>query len=347
MRNSSGDLVKLSVFLGSPVKDLETIRLQILQAILGAGHIPVGMELWASDARPTREMIADKLAICDVHVIVLGHRYGTIPANEGVGFTEWEYKQSRDAKPKRPIISFLLEEKAVKDAWGKELPSEDEQKAYWRFWEELRSNSVCNLFPTQEMPKIDLHVVNALHQVMDSGQLRPFAGWIRAETKTAKVAGALQDNPFLMRIMDRVVKFRYVGNRMLKESGAKTAAAEMFWDSMMSQLAREKRTSVFLESGSSLVYVSASLEKRLDKLKNARRPHEWKIATNNALALQQLLLFVDGEIQRKPPVAPDPTDPYGAIFTGLCSATHQTPLSSQGSSCIVKKKRQFKKSLSC
>ncbi|HEY2811340.1 MAG TPA: DUF4062 domain-containing protein [Rhabdochlamydiaceae bacterium] len=321
MRKSSGDPVKLSVFLGSPKRDLEAIRLQIQQAILGAGHIPDGMELWASAAQPTLEMIADKLALCDVHVIILGHRYGTILKNETIGFTEWEYTQSRDAK--RPVISFLLEEAAVDEAWSKEKEprSKEEKKHYERFRKELQSKSVCKFYPNQEMSKIDVHVLNALNEVISSRQLLPFPGWIRAETKEAKVAGALQDNPFLKRIMDRVVGFHDVGSRILKESGAKKAAAEMFWDSMISQLERKTHTSVFLESGSSLVYVSESFEKR----KKEGRPKEWKIATNNALALLQLLLFVDGEIQRKPQVAPDPTDPYGAIFTKRCLAAYQNP----------------------
>jgi RNA polymerase sigma factor (sigma-70 family) len=60
---------------------------------------------------------------------------------------------------------------------------------------------------------------------------------------------------------------------------------------------------LFLESGSSLAYVSEALQSRLD------RQQGWKIATNNALSLLQLMLFTDGEIKRNPPVAPDPEDP--------------------------------------
>jgi hypothetical protein len=317
MINENDNPLKLSVFVGSPKRGLEKVRQQIIQAILEAKHIPDGMELWAAEAQPTLKTITDKLRLCDVHVIMLGTNYGQILENEGISFTEWEYKQSRDAK--RPVISFLLDQKTFEAAWEKKPPSDDEKKAYRRLWEELRSRSVCKIYSSIEMPNIERDVLNALNQVMDSNQLRPLAGWIRAESKAAKLTAALQDNIFLMRVMDRVVRFRTTGGRLEKEHNAKKAAAEMFWDTMMNELARSQYLGIFLESGSSLAYVSESLESRLD------RQQGWKIATNNALALLQLLLFTDGEIRRNPPVAPDPDDPYGAIFTLKCKQAYEEP----------------------
>jgi len=55
------------------------------------------------------------------------------------------------------------------------------------------------------------------------------------------------------------------------------------------------------------------------------RQQGWKISTNNALSLLQLLLFTDGEIQRNPPIAPDPEDPYGAVFTLKCKEVYEEP----------------------
>lgn len=317
MRNLYGDPVKLSAFVGSPKQDLENIREAIIQAVLEAGHIPEGMELWASDAQPTLKTIADKLRLCDVHVVVLGPNYGQILENEEISFTEWEYRQSRDAK--RPVISFLLGEEAIKDAWQNNPPKDGERQAYLKLWNELRSKSVCKFYSSTKMPKIDRDVMNALNQVIDSGQLDPLVGWVRVESKAARLATALQGNPFLMRITDRVARFRTTGGRFEKERSAKTAAAEMFWDTMMNQLARAQYMSLFLESGSSLAYVSEALESRID------RQHGWKIATNNALSLLQLLLFTDGEIRRNPPVSPDPEDPYGAIFTLKCKQAYEEP----------------------
>jgi hypothetical protein len=317
MRNTYGDPVKLSVFVGSPKRDLEAVRTAIIQAILEAGHIPDGMELWASDARPTLKTIADKLALCDLHVVVLGPSYGQVLEREGISFTEWEYRQSKEAK--RPVISFLLEQKALDAAWRKKAPAKEEKEKYQRFREELRSKSVCKFYTHPTMPKIDRDVLNALNEVIDGGQLRVLTGWVRAESRAAKLASALQENEFLMRIMDRVVGFQTTGSRLESERGAKKAAAVMFWDSMMNQLARNHYVSIFVESGSSLAYVSEAFEGR------AGRSQGWKMATNNALVLLQMLLFADGEIRRNPPVAPDPEDPYGAIFTRKCLEAYEEP----------------------
>jgi hypothetical protein len=317
VKNSYGDPTKLSIFLGSPKRDLENIRLRILQAILDAGHIPDGMELWAADARPTLQVIREKLKLCDVHVVVLGHRYGEILSRQKIGFTEWEYRQSKEAK--RPVISFLLQEEAVKEAWKKNSPSKAEKELYWNFREELIHKSICQIYPNQRMPRIDTHVTNALNQVVDGEHLRALPGWIRQESKAARVAAALQGNHFLMRIMERVISFKTTGSRIDTESRAKHSAAELFWDSMKNQLIRTQFKSIFLESGSSVAYVSESIEK------DERVAQGWKIATNNALALLQLLLFTDGEVRRSPSVSPDPTDPYGAIFTKRCLDAYEEP----------------------
>jgi Domain of unknown function (DUF4062) len=317
MRNAHGEPVKLSVFVGSPKRGLEHIRNAIISAISEAGHIPDGMELWAAATRPTLKTIAQKLALCDVHVVILGATYGALLQNDKISFTEWEYRQSRAAQ--RPVISFLLEEDAVKKAWRKKPPSMTEKRSYQRFREELRRRSVCKLYSEPEMPNIGQHVTNAVNDVIDGPDLQPLAGWVRASSKAAKLASALQGNDFLMRVMDRVVNFRAPGSRMEKERYAKNAAAETFWDVMTNRLERAGCKGIFLESGSSLAYVSQVLEAR------SQRQLKWEIGTNNALVLLQQMLFMDGNVHRNPPVAPDPRDRYGAIFTQKCLDAYEEP----------------------
>ena len=308
MKNDAGETVKLSVFVGSPKRDLEDVRLAIIQAVLECGHIPDGMELWAADPRPTQQAIAEKLQMCDVHVVVLGATYGSL-VDSGISFTEWEYWQSKAAK--RPIIAFMLEENAYKTAWeqAEVTLTVEEQLAYLNFREELRKNRICKMYQTTEMTTIIGDVKQALNEILDSRALGKTAGWIRAESKVARLANALQGNSYLLRIMERVVGFQTTGGRFETEKRAKRAAAETFWGAMLNELERRSYCDLFIDSGSSLGYVSEVFEEL--------REHNqtFSIATNNALALFQLLLFTDGEIHRNPHVAPDPDDPYGAIFT--------------------------------
>jgi len=185
MKNNCEEPRKLSVFAGSPKKQLETIRGKIIQAVLESGNIADGMELWASDGRPTLKTISDKLHLCDVHVIVLGQSYGQLLENEEISFTEWEYEQSKEAK--RPVIAFLLEKETFEKAWLKSKPSNKEKKAYRNLWKNLCSSSVCKLYKSIDMPSIDRDVLNALNQIVDSGQLNSLAGWVRAESEAARM----------------------------------------------------------------------------------------------------------------------------------------------------------------
>lgn len=319
MRKTSENPSKLSVFIGSPRLGLEEVRQNIIEAVLEAGHIPDGMELWAANAQPALKTIADKLAVCDVHLVVLGLHYGQAVSSEGISFVEWEYNQSREATPPRPVIAFLLEQEAFEAEWKVNSPTEEEMRAYRGLWDRLRSDNVCKLYRSITMPNIGRDVVNALNQIIDSPQLRPIAGWVRAESKAARLAAALQNNDFLMNILDRVVKFRRTGERFETERFAKKAAAAMFWDTMRNRLVRSGFVDLFLESGSSLAYVSEALTAKLD------RQQGWRISTNNALSLLHLLLFTDGEVLRHPPVSPDPDDPYGAIFTSSCRQAYEDP----------------------
>ncbi len=227
--------MKLSVFVGSPKKDLEDIRQEIIKSILEAGHIPEGMELWASEAQPTLKTISDKLCLCDVHIVLLGANYGQILDQEEICFTEWEYNQSREAH--RPIIAFLLEESAFEDAWRHGNPVDEKVKdAYRVLWKKL-GKSVCRIYNSFDKGQIARDVLNALNRIIDSDHLRPHPGWIRAESKEAKLATTLQGNPFLLRVLNRVVGFHTTGGRLEKERNAKKAAAAMFWDTMMNRLA--------------------------------------------------------------------------------------------------------------
>src|SRR5437764_1333868 len=86
--------LKLGIFIGSTRKDLSKARQAVIDAVLSAGHIPSGMELWAAGHIPTLDAIEKHLRICDVHIIILGCRYGSM-VKDGISFTEWEYNQSK------------------------------------------------------------------------------------------------------------------------------------------------------------------------------------------------------------------------------------------------------------
>lgn len=68
---------KLQVFVSSTYTDLIEERQATVQAILDAGHIPAGMELFKagkSQINTIRKWIDES----DVYIVILGGRYGAI-----------------------------------------------------------------------------------------------------------------------------------------------------------------------------------------------------------------------------------------------------------------------------
>ena len=179
---------KLSVFIGSPKEGLENVRNGVIEALLHAGHIPSGTELWAAGHVPTLEGIESHLKGCDLHVIILGTRYGSRVKGE-LSFTEWEFEKS--IKAGRPVIPFLLAEREfneffhpkVKLATNKPATKTKgkEEKALREFREKLQEKSICKYFVSSDFHKsnyqrisidvmkekeVGFHLTNSINQAI-------------------------------------------------------------------------------------------------------------------------------------------------------------------------------------
>jgi hypothetical protein len=166
-----GDLNrKLEFFIGATRRDLGKASQKLIEAVIEAEHIPSGMELWAAGTDPLLTDIARHLGHCDVHIIILGARYGEYIAGEGISFTEWEYKQS---ERKRPVLAFLLKQDEFDTEHKKvvaEDPSEREKEdALIRFRNELRKTRFCKFFSNTEagIEELVRLCINSIHQLIN------------------------------------------------------------------------------------------------------------------------------------------------------------------------------------
>ena len=96
---------KLQIFISSTFTDLKEERQTAVEAILDAGHIPAGMELFKagkSQMKTIRKWIDDS----DVYMLILGGRYGSIEKESGLSYTELEYRYalSKDM----PVFAIVL-----------------------------------------------------------------------------------------------------------------------------------------------------------------------------------------------------------------------------------------------
>jgi uncharacterized protein DUF4062 len=296
--------VKYSIFVGSSKKDLPNVRAAVIKAILSAGHIPSGMELWAAGHTPTLPTIQRYLEQCDLHLIILGSRYGTIAADE-ISFTEWEYRVS--IKDGRPIIAFVLE----RDEFETDLAESgnEEQAKVRAFREMLEHHAICRAFSKRNEDAIAADCINSINEAINSGGLRDAAGWIRASSEDGRRLREIEKNYFLRKLLDRFYRFSTLTKRLDKEPSEKKILGEAFWSIMLGRIKRHGFVNMFFESGSTLAYVADEFEK---KVKETGESGVWKITTNNAIVLLQLLLYTHIDVVPRPAGAPE--DYYGAMF---------------------------------
>ena len=98
---------KLQIFVSSTYIDLIEERQVAVQAILDAGHIPAGMELFKA-GKSQMQTIRKWIDESDVYMLILGGRYGSIEEESGLSYTELEYRYalSKDM----PVFAVVLED---------------------------------------------------------------------------------------------------------------------------------------------------------------------------------------------------------------------------------------------
>ena len=85
---------RLQVFVSSTYSDLIEERQAAVEAILTAGHIPAGMELFTAGDESQMDVIKQWIEESDVFLLILGGRYGSIEPNTGKSYTQLEYEHA-------------------------------------------------------------------------------------------------------------------------------------------------------------------------------------------------------------------------------------------------------------
>ena len=89
---------KLQVFVSSTYTDLKEERQAAVEAILDAGHIPAGMELFKAGNESQLKTIYKWIDESDVYMLILGGRYGSIEEKSGKSYTQLEYEYALSKK---------------------------------------------------------------------------------------------------------------------------------------------------------------------------------------------------------------------------------------------------------
>jgi Domain of unknown function (DUF4062) len=102
---------RFQVFVSSTYTDLREERQAAVEAILSAGHIPAGMELFAAGDESQMEVIKQWIDESDVYLLVLGGRYGSIEPTTRKSYIQLEYEYA--LQQNKPLFSCVMSEEAL------------------------------------------------------------------------------------------------------------------------------------------------------------------------------------------------------------------------------------------
>src|SRR3984893_3243942 len=102
---------RLQVFVSSTFTDLRQERQAAVEAILSAGHIPAGMELFAAGDESQMEAIKQWIDESDVFLLILGGRYGSIELKSGKSYIHLQYEHALSKG--QPLVACVIADAAL------------------------------------------------------------------------------------------------------------------------------------------------------------------------------------------------------------------------------------------
>lgn len=166
---------KLQIFVSSTYIDLIHERQAAVEAILKAGHIPAGMELFTAGDRSQWEVIQRWITDADIYMVILGGRYGSIEPNSGLSYTELEYDFAvSSGKPHFAVVTTPEALEAKVKSCGSSVLETDHLDKLKAFREKVLSKMSSFFVDTKD---VKLAVLETVPQLATEYQL---TGWVRA-----------------------------------------------------------------------------------------------------------------------------------------------------------------------
>ncbi|BEP42253.1 DUF4062 domain-containing protein [Variovorax sp. V15] len=166
---------RLQVFVSSTYSDLKEERQAAVAAILKAGHIPAGMELFTAGDESQMTIIKRWIDESDVYMLILGGRYGSIEKTSGLSYTELEFDYA--VANSKPLFAVVMTDEALETKVKKhgrvvlELDAPAELKA---FRSKVLSN-ISSFFEDLKDIKLSVH-----ESLSDFASNRDLKGWVAA-----------------------------------------------------------------------------------------------------------------------------------------------------------------------
>lgn len=190
---------KLQVFISSTFTDLQSERQAAVQAVLDAGHIPAGMELFRAGNESQMSTIKKWIDNSDVYMLILGGRYGSLDSKTNRSYTQLEYEYA--ISKKMPVFAVVLSESYlhIKAAHGENVFEKDNKELYEIFKKTVLSKLVKFVDDEKD---IKLAVHGTLADFLNEYEL---TGWVRG-SDTEDTTATLKENAALSKENARLLK---------------------------------------------------------------------------------------------------------------------------------------------
>jgi hypothetical protein len=191
---------KYQIFVSSTFTDLKHERQAAVEAILAAGHIPAGMELFAAGDESQLEVIRRWIDDSDVYMLILGGRYGSIDSGTGLSYTELEYDYA--VQKGLPFFALVLSDAAI-DGKGLVILDIERETKNPEKYEKFRSKVLSKISKVVEDCKdIKIGILESIRNLEHRYALQ---GWVRSsELKDVSpliksISGLTEENARLKR----------------------------------------------------------------------------------------------------------------------------------------------------
>jgi hypothetical protein len=167
---------KLQIFVSSTFTDLIAERQAAVGAILKAGHIPAGMELFTSGDKSQMETIKKWIDESDVYMLILGGRYGSIEPISGISYTELEYNYALEQS--KPLFAVVITDSSLESKVminGTAFFEKDNPQALKLFRTKVLSN-ISSFFEDEKDIRLSVH-----ESLSDFASSRKLKGWVQAD----------------------------------------------------------------------------------------------------------------------------------------------------------------------
>ena len=164
---------KLQIFISSTYSDLREERQAAVEAVLMAGHIPAGMELFAAGDESQMNVIKRWIDESDIFMLILGGRYGSLDPKTHKSYIQLEYEYA--IQKGKPLFALVVDDNYIKKKvkkYGSSVIEQDNPNKLRQFKEVVCSRMVRFWNDPKD---IKLSIMEAITDLNNRSEL---VGWI-------------------------------------------------------------------------------------------------------------------------------------------------------------------------